>query len=882
MLLHASAIPAQTPTPVAGGGCLYFDGSNDYVTVPHSSSLNLQTGITLMLWVKPASLPSYTYRIVGKHENFIGYSMSLSPNGKFSFGIEDGTPGVMVYSPPISETNAWYHLAGTFDGTTAKYYLNGALTDSAQFTGPIGSTLSRFALGNYDGSLPAGCYYHGWIGDVSIYEVALTADQIQNTYCSQEYPATGLISRWQFDEGSGTALNDSAGSNDGVRVGPAWSIDPYPPSPCLNPTSPCFTDLVAYWKAEGDATDSAGDHDGTLVGGTTYAAGKVGQSFGCQSGDYVDVPSDPDFNVATGSYSMCAWIKTVYTPGAKCIFGRSALGWEGVDYAQYHTEVNGRCFRVQVRDDTDGIGQYVSGTSNVADDRWHFVVGVVDRSTRQIKAYVDGALDRSAALAETGALTFGEVDLTIGGLRNPNFQFTFSGSIDEMAFYKRALSASEILELYQSAYHYCEATPPPGLPTPIPPTPNMVPRTPTPVPPTPIPQTTTPGFIPVKTATPTPASAPSPIDCTYSMGFWKNHPGDWPVKEIILGAVTYVQSEVLAIFDTPPAGDASLILASQLAAAKLNVARGAEPADIQTTLATADSWLTEHPLGSNPSEPYRSEGIALAGVLCAYNEGGIGPGHCPDEGQIPPILESGDYDGDGQPDIGVFRSATGLWAVLGCTRVFFGRAGDIPVSGDYDGDQTTDIAVFRPFSSLWSVRGVGSWYLGSVEDIPIPGDYDGDGSCEAAVYRTRTGLWAGRGRMGRIIFGTAGDIPAPSDYDGNGRTDLAVFRPADGIWAVRGLSRGHLGAGSDIPVPGRYSGDQQAEIAIFRPANGLWAVAGHSSFRFGKAGDVPIPSDYNGDLLDDQAVFRRGNGFWSIRGVSNVYFGSPGDIPVTR
>jgi hypothetical protein len=62
--------------------------------------------------------------------------------------------------------------------------------------------------------------------------------------------------------------------------------------------------------------------------------------------------------------------------------------------------------------------------------------------------------------------------------------------------------------------------------------------------------------------------------CPLGQGFWKNHTGAWPVTSLTLGRQTYTQAELLALFDTPPRGDASVILAQQLIAAKLNIANG--------------------------------------------------------------------------------------------------------------------------------------------------------------------------------------------------------------------------------------------------------------------------------------------------------------------
>ena len=61
----------------------------------------------------------------------------------------------------------------------------------------------------------------------------------------------------------------------------------------------------------------------------------------------------------------------------------------------------------------------------------------------------------------------------------------------------------------------------------------------------------------------TPAAKPG-NKCPLGQGFWKNHPGLWPVTSFTLGSQTYTQAELLALFDTPPRGDASVILAHQL------------------------------------------------------------------------------------------------------------------------------------------------------------------------------------------------------------------------------------------------------------------------------------------------------------------------------
>jgi hypothetical protein len=113
--------------------------------------------------------------------------------------------------------------------------------------------------------------------------------------------------------------------------------------------------------------------------------------------------------------------------------------------------------------------------------------------------------------------------------------------------------------------------------------------------------------------------------CPLSQGFWKTHPEVWPVTSLTLGRQTYTQAELLTLLNTPPRGDASLILAHQLIAAKLNTAHGANPTPVSAAISDADNLLS----GFAGKLPYHvasssATGQAMvndASVLDAYNNG---------------------------------------------------------------------------------------------------------------------------------------------------------------------------------------------------------------------------------------------------------------------
>jgi len=113
--------------------------------------------------------------------------------------------------------------------------------------------------------------------------------------------------------------------------------------------------------------------------------------------------------------------------------------------------------------------------------------------------------------------------------------------------------------------------------------------------------------------------------CPHGTGYWKNHPADWPVMDLVLGADNPNQAALMDILNAPSRGDATIILAHALIAAKLNMAAGAGN-DIADVIDAADAYLTEHPVFSNPGKADRKAALAFMDDLGEYNSG-----DCPDD-----------------------------------------------------------------------------------------------------------------------------------------------------------------------------------------------------------------------------------------------------------
>lgn len=131
------------------------------------------------------------------------------------------------------------------------------------------------------------------------------------------------------------------------------------------------------------------------------------------------------------------------------------------------------------------------------------------------------------------------------------------------------------------------------------------------------------------------SSVPTPSGpCPLGQGYWKNNPHLWPVDSFVLGNETYTRTELLAVLNTPSGSgkkaDASLILAYQLIAAKLNVANGIDPIPLGTAISDGEYLLSLYngklPYMVASSTPNGQNMIGIALFLESFNKGLLMPG----------------------------------------------------------------------------------------------------------------------------------------------------------------------------------------------------------------------------------------------------------------
>src|SRR4029079_5719599 len=108
------------------GGALKFNGTSGMVTIPDADDLDLTTGMTLEAWVNPTANTGWRTAIMKEFGSDLAYALyaggstpplaTITTAGVAGYGEAHGPSG----SQPA--TNAWTHLAATYDRTTRTLY----------------------------------------------------------------------------------------------------------------------------------------------------------------------------------------------------------------------------------------------------------------------------------------------------------------------------------------------------------------------------------------------------------------------------------------------------------------------------------------------------------------------------------------------------------------------------------------------------------------------------------------------------------------------------------------------------------------------------------------------------------------------------------------
>ena len=219
-------------------------------------------------------------------------------------------------------------------------------------------------------------------------------------------------------------------------------------SPTLPPSG-----LVGWWPGDGDGTDIVNGNTAAPVGGGAgfVTPGHVGSdAFQLTvNADHFLVVTDPVLEPA--NVTVDAWVRRNGTPGGgnKYIVSKGGLGGVSPSYAIYSR--GGPVLFLVFNPSFGFTNSPAIAAATVWDGDWHHVAGTYDGTT--VRFYFDGA-EVSAGTATPGGFTIGyglatSNDLSFGTYLGAG-GFGFTGDIDEVEIFDRALSLAEIQAIFDA------------------------------------------------------------------------------------------------------------------------------------------------------------------------------------------------------------------------------------------------------------------------------------------------------------------------------------------------------------------------------------------------------------------------------------------------
>lgn len=202
---------------------------------------------------------------------------------------------------------------------------------------------------------------------------------------------------------------------------------------------------AGHWRFDDAAgttvKDSSGNGNiGTASAGVTWVTGNKGGAATFATA-YVQIANNPRVNVL-GDFTVAAWVKSTQAPVASeypmlvsKVGGAPDVGFQMVLHSSTSAPWYASIW-------TNGTEAAVNATSDAADGAWHHLLAV--RAGTTLRVYHDGVQQGTSTVSAVSLLN--PAALFLGAL-NTTPTYPYAGDLDDVRFYNRALSQSEITAL---------------------------------------------------------------------------------------------------------------------------------------------------------------------------------------------------------------------------------------------------------------------------------------------------------------------------------------------------------------------------------------------------------------------------------------------------
>jgi hypothetical protein len=387
------------PTWAAGksGSAVNFNGSNSYIDVPNSSSLNITgSSLSLSAWVNLKSCAGNNGFI---HKN-LQYTSAFYPSGsdcQITYADNSNWNYAMFGYYGTITKNVWHHISiNKNSSNVVSIYVDGVLLISKSFGGAITQTTNPLRMGAYP---EVSGYLDGLMDEVKVYNYARSPKQVLEDMNAGDPASKSPLGWWKFDEGTGGSINN-LGSGGSLLNGSLFGV------------------LIPAWSNSGKFGKAL-----SFTGGTI--------------GGYVQTPAQ----AINSSFTYTSWFKPT----------SAFTEWAAVVTNLYHTSPssglnivprNGS-IKICYGDGSVAYQNYIVIAPEIVLNQWNYVAVSYDGTN--IKLYVNGTLKDSRAatvLQASQVIRMGTWASSFAG------DYFFTGLIDETKIFNYALSSSEISAEY--------------------------------------------------------------------------------------------------------------------------------------------------------------------------------------------------------------------------------------------------------------------------------------------------------------------------------------------------------------------------------------------------------------------------------------------------
>jgi PKD repeat protein len=478
LISYIYGAPANAVTWVAqdeGRTALKFIGGG-WVKTPDANTLDVSSGFTIDAWVKINQF-KHLYSTIVKKDGAYGLRFAGSPTVKLHGWFISSSDGslVEIYSHKTDWiTDRWYRLTFTYDGTTMKLYIDGALDGSQPYSGSAVNSNGEIRLG-WGTSAE---WLVGLINELRIYSRALSGSEIgapsnsppgiegvsgpssigiyhQGTWTVDAYDPEYKPLQYQVNWGDGSGDSPKQSSPTFAHIYPTtgtytiaftvYDDQGLTASKTTTVNAITLAGPVLWYKFdEGSGTtaqDSSGNgFHGSIKGSVKYVDGKIGKalSYNGTSGSYV-TRSDSNALHSAG-LTVMAWIKPATDPNSWSGFHVILTKADQYLFRFSGDDLYGNTYRDLYGGVASGGSVFIQGESfDWQPNEWYHVAFTYEGTV--LKLYVNGV--EKASQEYHLPIYYSNIPVFVGS-NFAGYDGIFNGVIDDVRIYNRALPQGEI------------------------------------------------------------------------------------------------------------------------------------------------------------------------------------------------------------------------------------------------------------------------------------------------------------------------------------------------------------------------------------------------------------------------------------------------------